>query len=264
MIIGLSSKSLRMFLTAAILYGAGGSQATATTIVAVRNSQEVVLAADSKDRQLDETTSVSCKIFSCGNYFIAIAGVRELRVGKLEFNAPMLVGQACQTPGNATEIMTRLTDSLIQPFTHVMSEWASINPTRYRQSVEKKEAYLNILLVGFEQETPLIVERDVIAPAVISSGVVIHSLTQNDKLPAAGVSYVFIGRHEGIDEFVRSRRAFWGLGLIEGAKFLVSYEIADIPDLVGPPIDVVSITKEGPKWVQRKAQCQGPRKKAVP
>lgn len=92
-----------------------------------------------------------------------------------------------------------------------------------------------MLMVGIEHRIPFILERDLIAPANISTGVVTRSLAQTDKL-AKEVAYVFIGRHEGIDEFVATRKAFWCLGLVEGAKFLITYEIADIPAVVGPPI----------------------------
>jgi hypothetical protein len=253
---GTTSKSLTTPLLTVILLALGSGYATGTTIVAARNADEVVLAADSKDRHLEnENTSTSCKIFSCGGYFIAIAGVRELRVGSVEFSAPSLVGQVCRMPGNAAETMARLTDSLIPPFTRVMTELARRNPQRYKQSVETKEAYINILMVGFEHETPFILERDLIAPSQISAGVATRNLVQNDKLPPTGLAYVFIGRHEGIDEFVRTRNALWRLGLIEAAKFLVAYEIADTPAAVGPPIDVVRVNKDGAQWIQRKPEC---------
>jgi hypothetical protein len=43
---------------------------------------------------------------------------------------------------------------------------------------------------------------------------------------------------------------------VELVKELVELEIADKPDVVGPPIDVLQISKTDAVWKQRKQDCQ--------
>ena len=45
------------------------------------------------------------------------------------------------------------------------------------------------------------------------------------------------------------------MGLPEGARFLVKYMAIEEPRAVGPPVDLVEITKDGPQGIQRKPEC---------
>ena len=42
----------------------------------------------------------------------------------------------------------------------------------------------------------------------------------------------------------------------ERARELVELEIARIPEWVGPPVDIVQLDADGPRWIRRKPPCR--------
>jgi hypothetical protein len=42
-----------------------------------------------------------------------------------------------------------------------------------------------------------------------------------------------------------------------GVEYLIRLEIEEDGEDVGPPIDILRITKRGAQWIKRKPQCNG-------
>lgn len=237
----------------------------ATTLVAIRTSTEVVLAADSlRVNYMTGEALSECKIFPCGRYFVGLGGIYSVRNGKTTFNAFELARDACQTPlKSGTETMDRIVGALKPGYTKILEEIARTKPQIYEDGIRSKELFINVVLVGFEGDQPFMLGRDLVPPTLPASPFSLRVDKQDFTRPLSasqGDSY-FLGSHAGFDRFVSTRPYFWGLlGPVEGARFMVAYEIADEPDKVGPPIDILRVTKNGHEWIQQKPNCKEAKK----
>lgn len=242
-----------------LLYLLSGVGLAQTTIVAVRNSAEVVLAADSKGTTPDNKTragAVVCKIYSCANFFVGIAGVREAAINQFRFSFPPLLTEACRkgrTPQDKVAALERL---LVPRLTRLLQEAKRRDITSYYQLTQTR-AVLSVVMVGYEGKVPFIISRSFLAPASARAPVVVQvtGINQLGPLSRGPIEYSFGGHYEQINELVKTRTDLWGAGLVEASKFLVRYMIASRPDVVGPPIDILRIGPSGAKWIQRKPQC---------
>jgi hypothetical protein len=239
---------------------------SATTIVAVRSSTEVVLAADSKSVDLQTGSGGSdCKIFACGRYFVGVGGIYRASRGPISFDAFALVKQACSIGSNAEETADRIAKALVPPYAKFLEDVRQYDTITYESGFLNKVLFLNLVLVGFENGQSFILGRDVIPPSPSAFPFILnigkHDLT--DPLSEFQGQTYFLGSHDGIDGFISTHPAIRSLGVVEAARFFVAYEIADEPNRVGPPIDIVTIDKTAPHWIQRKPDCED-QKKAIP
>lgn len=230
-----------------------------TTIIAARDASEVIMAADSKGTPLEDASRFVkvCKILTCGNLLVGIAGIREAAISGISFKIPPIVEEVCRANRVTQDKVMNLERLVMPPLTELLKEIRRRDIAYYGGLVQMR-AVVNVVFIGFENNIPFIISRNFLTPATIEETVVVtvSGSDQTSLLPAGQIDYVFAGHHEGISEFVKTRNDFWRAGLIEGAKFLVTYMIADRADVVGFPIDIVRLDKSGVKWVQRKPECE--------
>jgi hypothetical protein len=69
----------------------------------------------------------------------------------------------------------------------------------------------------------------------------------------------FLGESDAIEGLPEETPDFWKAGLSDGVRRLIETEIAARSEYVGPPIDIVRISKSGVQWIQRKPECGGTR-----
>ncbi len=65
----------------------------------------------------------------------------------------------------------------------------------------------------------------------------------------------FLGETEAIDGLPEDSPGFWKDGLVMGVRRLVETEIQTRSEYVGPPIDLLQISAQGAKWIQKKQEC---------
>jgi hypothetical protein len=168
------------------------------------------------------------------------------------FNSETLVKRACQTVGGMDAKINAIEKTLLVTHTEMLQALKLRDPSYYGFAINKKELYLSVLMVGFENDFPFIVSRDFITPdSALSpaSSSVIRNL-QAGPVPERIIQFIIGGRQDGINSFWRSK-ASWNLSAVETARFIVAYEILDEPLKVGSPIEVLSISKGGhAEWVQ--------------
>jgi hypothetical protein len=248
---------IRFLFIALFLFAVSPSFAQ-TTIIAARNATEVVLAADSKGTALEDATKTIeiCKIFTCGSLLVGIAGIRQAAINGISINIPEILRQVCGKANRTEEKVLMLEQTILPPLTDLVREIKRTD-SKYYENLVRIRAAVSVVLIGFENEIPVLISSEFRVPEDISSPASV-SISRSyflHPLSRGKVDYIFAGHHEGISEFTKKRNKFWLAGLPEAAKFLVTYMIADRPDVVGFPIDIVSITKNGVRWVQRKQQC---------
>jgi hypothetical protein len=65
-----------------------------------------------------------------------------------------------------------------------------------------------------------------------------------------------LGKSRAIERYVSQTPSYKKKPPTELVEEFVELEIADEPDIVGPPIDVLQISKTGAVWKERKPDCR--------
>lgn len=229
-----------------------------TTIVAVRSSGEVVLAADSKARPAKEEIEgsvVMCKVFTCGEFYVSFAGVTTRPGGS--FDPFAYLPQPCQTPGDAHTRFAAIEKAVLPKYTQVLERLRSEDPVRYALAGRTEKLSLVFIMIGIESGVPFIMSTGYPQPTNSTGPVIVHPVPQFfiGPVPPGVSQYKFAGSYNEIDALMKTRNPFGELGLVRGAEFLVNYMIAAQPDDVGSPIDIVRRTKNGTEWICQKPSC---------
>lgn len=230
-----------------------------TTIVGIRTPELVVIAGDSVGTfrgGSPEKTRLVCKVFTVGGAGFAISGLsRDVHRG---FDAEAIVASALwhreSIRGAMIEIQNELSNALLAELERLKKE----DPTVYEKSLQGLGGYvISVLIAAFEGREP-------VASAIAFKGqenpsgriglTTIYLNCPGDDCPGGTLTF-FLGERGAIDRYTAKHGKNFNMPPEEGAPFLVELEIMAGTSGVGPPIDVLKITKEGPFWVTRKAGC---------
>lgn len=249
---------LRSSITFLLLLALATSSARATTIVVARTPNEIVIGADSKvtDTFGNDLIKHACKIVQVGNLFIAFEGLEVDR--KTGFNVPEISTRALnfRASGPLTEKISLLTGFLVSALLIELSHLKTNEPETYFRKIEGGQLFLRLIVAGFEKGKPLVFVRSFRAlqynPGQIGVAVIPDDCLDNCE---GAVVTRFLGESDAIDGLPEETPDFWKAGLSEGVRRLIETEIAARSEYVGPPIDIVRITRSGAHWVQRKPEC---------
>ena len=156
-----------------------------------------------------------------------------------------------------TEKISILTGFLVSELLVELSHLKTYEPDTYFKKIAGGQLFLRLIIAGFEKGKPLIFVRSFRAlqfnPGQIGVSVIPDDCLDNCE---GAVVTRFLGETEAIEDLPEETRGFWQSGLEDGVRRLIETEIAARSEYVGPPIDIVRITKSGIQWVARKPECQ--------
>jgi hypothetical protein len=231
----------------------------ATTIVVARTANEIVIGADSKVTDLygNDVNRRACKIRQVGSLFIAFEGLEVDR--KTGFNVPEISTTALnfRPSGSMTEKVSILTGFLVSELLVELSHLKTHEPDTYFKKISGGQLFLRLIIAGFEKGKPLVFVRSFRAlqfnPGQIGVSVIPDDCLDNCE---GAVVTRFLGESEAIEDLPEETPGFWKGGLGAGVRTLIETEIAARSEYVGPPIDIVRISKSGVQWIERKPECQ--------
>jgi len=241
-----------------LLLSLAAGSAHATTIVVARTNNEIVLGADSKvtDTFGNDLNRRACKILRVGNLFLAFEGLEIDR--KTGFSVPELSTTALnfRPSGPVSEKISILTGFLVTELMAELSHLKTHEPETYFRKIEGGQLFLRLIVAGFEKERPLVFVRSFRA-LQYNPGQIGVSVIPDDCLEKCEGAVVtrFLGESDAIDGLPEETPDFWKAGLSNGVRRLIETEIAARSEYVGPPIDIVRITKSGFQWIERKPEC---------
>jgi hypothetical protein len=228
-----------------------GYVTTGTAIAIVARSDQIAAAADSKILLgPDRISSWDCKIKQCENAFFAIAGHR--RVGLTDFDAIYIATEACRTTNNIADRMSKF-ETLVEAALSNMLRASQQRDRVYFEISLRDKTVLQAAFFGFERGSPYLNMRSYKC-RVSSDQVVVEVERQGCQSQCDMLT--ILGESRAIEQYVSQTPSYKKKPPIELVKKFVELEIADKPDVVGPPIDVLQITKTGAVWKQRKQDCQ--------
>ena len=234
--------------------------AYATTIAGIRTPAQVVIAADSLGTARGyriESTQPVCKIFTVKDTAFAIAGL--VKDPAWNFDAENLTADSLRRQNRLTETANDLAERLTAMLGSYLERLKKGNPYLYGKLLEEQDgAITSILLTAYEGDQPVAIGLSFRASE--ETGGRVRITATRVACPGDcpdGVMYFFLGERRPIDRYIAEHGRDRLLPASSGAPFLVQLVIDGGSKFVGPPIDVMIISRQGVSWHARKEGCGG-------
>lgn len=268
---------MRNLIGILVFLSLGSSAAFATSIVAVRDSDEIVIGADSKTT-LTPTGSgaggsgsiVRCKIVQAGDLFFASAGAAGLGPAGLsgdvdpDFDLKAIIAEGLRGDGGIADKVSNMEKLLVTNLARIAEEARKDNAGFLMERFTKSPAH-TIIVGGLENGEPVLMVRTfrmVISPSGSRSFVIGRFDCPGDC--QASFITIFEGRTEAIRKYLKEHRLFLHYAdPVTAVRDLVGIEISKDPSSVGPPVDILRLTKKGAEWIQKKPLCPEIKKTSV-
>jgi hypothetical protein len=255
----------------------GSSTVFATSIVAVRDSDQIVIGADSKTTLLPgsgagEAGSIAkCKIVQAGDLFFASAG--SAGIGPVDFPGDIyprfdlreIIARGLQGSGGIIDKVKNLETVLAANLTLIAEK------ARQEDAVFFLRRFVGhtvdtVIIGGIQDGEPVLLVRTF--RLIVSPGGGLSFNIGRFSCPGdcrQAVTTIFEGRSNAIRNYLERHKLFlYFADPVTAVRDLVGLEISEDPAFVGPPIDILRLTKKGAKWVQRKPLCPDIRENPPP
>jgi hypothetical protein len=261
---------MRTFISILVFFCLWSSTVFATSIVAVKNADEIVIGADSKttatsvENGADKQGNVSkCKIVQAGSLFFASAGSagigsaeRPYAVDR-EFDLREVVAEGLRGEGGIEVRVRDMERVLVASLTRMAEKVRRDNPAFFLEKFVKSPVY-TVIVGGLDEKGELVLMvrtfRFITSTAdALSVAVGRFSCPGDCQVPFITI---FEGRTGAIKNYLEEHELFLHFAdPVTAVRDLVELEISKDPSSVGPPVDVLRMTKRGAEWVQRKVLC---------
>jgi hypothetical protein len=260
---------MRIIAGTLVILFLASSSAFATSIVAVKDGDVIVIGADSKTTLtsaasgVGEAGSISkCKIVQAGNLFFASAGYGGIgRTGSPcgvdpEYDLKDIITGELRGNGSISDKMGNLEKVLVATLTRIAEKARKDNAAFFLTRFAKHPVY-TVIVVGLDNGELILLARTfrlVIAPSgALTFGIGRFSCPGDCQGSSATI---FEGRTEAIRNYLEQHKLFlYFADPVTAVRDLVRLEISEDPSFVGPPIDILRLTRRGVEWIQKKPLC---------
>lgn len=218
-----------------------------TTIAAVKTPTEVYLGADSK-QGWGERTWLVCKILRYDNVFYALAGLAWY--GLTNYTIERTVVNALRQAGTIEDRINIFVEGWKWELRSALLVMKTNAPTDY----ERYKNHAGIIFALLDGESPRAFSINFTAEG--DSLLFTPTNTELTIRDGSEKAVSLNGQTGHIRAFMEAHPTYveenTPTNIIET---LIGVEIENVPEAVGPPIDILRLTKEGPSWFRRKEQC---------
>jgi hypothetical protein len=247
--------SLFLFCLAPVIHGQ-------TSIVAARGPSEVVIGADSK-RKISEfdptgalvsvTSTVACKIQKANGFYFGCSGP----CGELDVSSVIV-----RASRRASSIQSKV-ETLVPLVEDAFNNFLKNKSRNALERYTNKPTALQLLFVGIQDRVPLVLAVDFHYRKSGAATIVRAGEIQICGSASDACTHLAIGRTDAISSFTKKKGSMDFLARVRpavGVERLIQMEIDGEPDDVGPPIDLLRITRRGAQWIRLKRECQRQRR----
>lgn len=249
----MSVRSFSLVLLMSLLFQAN---AQASTIVALTTARGVVVASDSLFVVIGGTgTAAGCKVFIQGDLYFATAGLFASRIAG--FYAPDIMRKAAResATGRLSDIMTRFnvdTANALLQTRNAVEEWLKINANFNMAETMLIRNEGGVVRVLFSQSN---ISRSL--QLLTTDGGGNMSFDRQLRSIVAGGSepeMLAIGMRDHILRYQAQHADWITMDPIAAARMFVQMEVAAHPAVVGPPVAILQIQKDGSHaWIEKGA-----------
>jgi len=235
-------------------------QVSAQTVIAVaRNSEEVALAADSKGVDIRSSSpSLICKIRPVGEFWVAISGHFNSKAGSApRIDAWASLDQAVRSQGSHRDKVENFVTIFRPQLEQLMREMTTWDRAAY----DKINIITSVIFVAVDKGVPVFFERDFMKNTSRSSAQDPVSIIREDMANALVENQIQLNCRgacsncnscDAMEFLEKNATRGFALKPVDLAHFMVAYGALTSPKVVGPPIEVLRISKDGVvQWIQR-------------
>jgi hypothetical protein len=230
------------------------SQATAnTSIIVVRTENFTVIAADSKLTTSDGTVAgTACKIHVANDVVWVEAGLKSENGGPLD--VWRTIAEAVESKKSPEDLIDDLRDPLKIELSMFLRRFRIDRPDQYYKIV-LMDGYNPIeiaVMQGNIMDTMFFVIPDRNDPNNIA---VVAKYCPGPDCPDGNVT-LELGEHRAIDEELKTHPDIWAeKGALPTLEYLIGLQSEATPMIVGPPVAVLQINKDGSIHWLEKGSC---------
>jgi len=224
---------------------------TGTAIAIIAKADQIAAAADSKIiLGRNRLLSSDCKIKQSGDAFFTIAGHRREELSS--FDAIFIAREVFRTSYTAADRVNKFEILIYGPLFNMLRITQLRDPSYFESNLQNK-TILQAAFFGFERGSPYLYVRSFRCKTISSGQIVIE--IERQACVAQCELLTILGKNSAVEHYINQTADYKQKLPIELVKKFVELEIADEPEIVGPPIDILQITKTGAVWKQRKPEC---------
>jgi hypothetical protein len=260
----LSSFPLSSFLFLLILLIVPIRPSFATTIAVLKTQSEIVAGAESMGVYIAGNRSISnsrishrfCKIHQVHDFFIASAGLFDTRAGQ-RLNIKELVMRVARRSDPLTVAVNRSSSAIANALSQAVSD------------AREDDGLYNVLVrgnvvtffFGFEDGKPATYAHrfSVMPQRAHSEEVPLIEVTHDDCgpgcVPADGNPYLMYTWSQAMDDFRSKNPTLLRHDPVAFVRSMIFFDIATNKHRSGPPVDILRIDQNGPKWIEKKPNC---------
>jgi hypothetical protein len=224
----------------------------ATTIIAVRTADFVIIATDSKATYLGQAGPPTvCKIYNHGDIYFAAAGLDY--DGRRNFSVKKIVAESLLPSATFDEQVARVENAVSQSLSTELVRLRREDPGVYAFTMHSSEAAVSLVLVQYQDGVPHLAARGFSLISSPAPAIKIDRITCPGDC-ADGRELISLGEKRAAERFMRAN-AGENFDLPALATKLVQLEIEDAPGNVGPPINEMRLDKDGATWIANNSGC---------
>jgi len=252
---------LFVYASFAVTLAQGGDAADGTAMVAYRTENEIVVAADSKVTRGTFYVEPICKIRQFGNIFVTAGGLYRWPAGN--FDLWKILSKAALGGAGLSDIVKRFETFVELPLKNTVKAIKNQEPNLYQEKLLGKPS-IAVLFFGIEDNVLTLKYRVFYVHPKVDDVLFSVDIKAGDcpgSLCPAGKGVVFFKRDEVDNQKIEemfSNPFVSGdpkCDVVDLARKFVQMMIDKNAINYGPPIDILSITKDGAKWIQKKEEC---------
>lgn len=232
-----------------------------TTVLLYRNSTRIVVGADTLHSLTASSHSSYCKIRKTRAIYVSMSGLVSSSFNG--FDAYRTASSAIAHSSGVAESAKEFVKLSIGPLQEAVSRERRYAPDFYERELKRGgPVALQTFFMSYENSVPSF------ATVIFTiSELSLEKLSINAHLdfcpghacppadPGSGkLIFIAMGTHEAIDRAVGGRPTFptdLQNDPVSTIRRLIEIETREVPDVVGLPIDILTISKDGATWNQR-------------
>jgi hypothetical protein len=236
------------------------SSAMATTIIAIRTGNELVLAADSLSRRvISGPTSFICKITQIKNVFVAFSG-RISAEGPINFNLMDIARDVFSRKGTLQEKIAFFSTTIKRNLETLVNDDRK-NKERFDRLYSDKDRFISGVIIAVVTDSyPTLYSYDffVASSAEQSAKIEMKESESTFTLGPGQYHVVLSGEYNAFlnDLPDAGSSLIEPFNTIENARSWIRKEAVFAPDMVGLPVDILRLTPGRAEWIQHKIECQ--------
>lgn len=234
-----------------------------TCILFRKDDTEIFVGADSytiqktrksRSATVIDSTFTSCKIVSCGKFFVSSAGITYSKSFDWDFDETMK--DICSFSINPVEIINNIDGIIKIKLIPILYEARRRSIPYFNRAYVNGGGALIFILYGFIDDKPFIYKRTYKARVDRSNSISTYLYELDSFDSTIGEITGSFGVDYEIEKILKENPYFLNSNTYDGIRYLMNRQASvDTTGHVGMPINIVRITKDGAEWKEKNKVC---------